>query len=81
MIKNEQGQVAIAYFQPMPQTVKVGGTVYNFIIKFAVSMAWVNEEHVYDILRIIKECCGGSVHTPYRYATQGQVNVWSGLGR
>jgi hypothetical protein len=81
MIKNEYGQIAIAYFQPMPQTVKVRNIVYNFIIKHAVSMAWVNGEHVNDILRITKICCGGNSVTVYRYATQGQVNVWSGLGR
>jgi hypothetical protein len=81
MIKNEYGQIAIAYFQPMPQTVKVRNIVYNFIIKHAVSMAWVNEEHVIGVLKITRTCCGGNVSYPYRYATQGQVNVWSGLGR
>ena len=81
MVKNEQGQIAIAYYQPIPETVQIGDSIYSFIIQRAVSMAWINEEHVADILRITKTCCGGSKHNIYRYATDSQVNVWSGKGR
>lgn len=81
MIKNEQGQIAMAYYQPIPQAVKVGDVTYYFVTQRAVSLAWINEEHVADILRITKRCCGGNVHIAYHYATQGEVNVWSNTGR
>lgn len=81
MIKNEQGQIAVVYHQPIPQVVMVNGTRYFFDVKRAVSLAWVNEEHIGNILSITKTCCGGNVHTVYRYATPSQVNVWSNTGR
>lgn len=81
MIRNEQGQIAIAYRQPIPHVVKVNGTNYLFDVKSAVSMAWINEGDVEEILRIIKVCCGGNKTNTYHHATDGQVNVWSGKGR
>lgn len=81
MIENANGQVAVVYYQPIPQYVKVDGVTYFFDVKRAVSLAWVNKEHLGNILSIIKTCCGGNKHTVYHYATQSQVNVWSGTGR
>ena len=81
MLKNEQGQAAVAYYQPMPQKIRIGTAIYDFVVKRAVSMAWVNEEHIDAILRITKTCCGGNVHTVFRYATDGQVIVWMNTGR
>jgi hypothetical protein len=81
MIKNEQGQVALVYRQPIPRHVEVGGVVYFFDVKRAVSLAWVNEEHLGKILSLTKVCCGGNVRNLYNYATPSQVNVWSGKGR
>ena len=81
MIKNEQGQIAISYYQPIDRVVMVGETRYVFITKRAVSLAWVNEEDVEKILAITKSCCGGRIRAVYRYATPSQVNVWSGTGR
>lgn len=81
MIRNEQNQVAIAYRQPIPHIVKVNGTTYVFDVKRAVSMAWINDEHVADILKITRRCCGGHMNPAYHEASQGQVNIWSGLER
>lgn len=81
MIKNEQGQIALVYYQPIPHRIRVGETLYDFVIKRGVALAWVNEGHVPNILGITKTCCGGTTRAVFHYATQGQVNVWSGTGR
>lgn len=81
MIENEDGQVALAYYQPVPQVIMVGSTRYFFDTKRAVSLAWVNKEHVPNILGITKSCCGGRKTPAFRYATQSQVNVWLNIGR
>jgi len=81
MRTNEQGQIALVYHQPIPHFVKVNGVTYFFDVKRTVSMAWVNEEHVADVLSITKVCCGGSKHAVYRYASDSQVNVWMNIGR
>jgi len=81
MRKNDQGQIALVYYQPMPQVIRVGTTTYFFDVKRAVSLAWVNEEHVPNILGITKSCCNNQKKTVFRYATDSQVNVWLNIGR
>ena len=81
MIKNEQGQTALVYYQPIDRVIMAGDIRYVFVTKRAVSLAWVNEEHIGQILSITKTCCGGNVKAVYHYATPSQVNVWSGTGR
>lgn len=80
MIKNDAGQIALLYFQTVPQTIKINKDyTYVFQVKFNVCMAWVNEEHVPYILGITKVCCGGNKSHPFRYANEMQVRVWSGI--
>lgn len=81
MIKNAQGQIAVAYYQPVPKAIQVGNVRYIFDVKRAVSLAWVNEEHLNQILSVTKTCCGGNKNVVCRPATPSQVNVWSGTGR
>lgn len=76
-IRNEAGQVALAYFQPSPKMVTVGKTSYVFTPQFAVSLAWVDEKDVAALLAMKKECCGGSENPMFRYATDGQVRTWT----
>jgi hypothetical protein len=81
VIKNEQGQIAIVNVQPIPYTIKVGEVTYQFIIKNGIALAWVNEEHTGKIFEVTRICCNGNIRHIFRYATQSQVNVWSGTGR
>ena len=76
-IHNEANQVAIAYYQPSPKMVTVGKKGIVFVAQHAVSMAWVDEEDVAAILAMKKVCCGGSESPMFRYATEGQVRVWT----
>lgn len=81
MIGNEQGQIAVVNYQPSPYTVQVGSTIYRFYVRNGVALEWVNEEHLSKVFSVTKTCCGGNVKHIFRYATQSQVNVWSGTGR
>jgi hypothetical protein len=76
-IRNGQNQVAIAHYQPSPKMVTVGKKGIVFVAQHAVSMAWVDEEDVAAILAMKKTCCGGSQNPMFRYATEGQVRVWT----
>ena len=79
MIKNDAGLVAMRYFQLVPQRIKVGGESYYFDVRACVCMCWVKEEHVEEILRIVKTCCGGNKHRSYRFANEMEVRRWTGV--
>jgi hypothetical protein len=81
MIKNELGQTAMVYRQPIPNRIKVGDKIYDFVIKRGIALAWVDEEDIGQIMSVTKSCCGGNKRAAYAFASQGQINVWSGTGR
>lgn len=74
------GKVAVKYFQQVPQKVKVGSVVYRFDVKMNICMAWVDKEHVQQVLNITKVCCGGNKTKPYRLANELDVKRWMGEG-
>lgn len=67
---------ALTYFQPIPQTIKIGEKVYNFVVKYGICLAYIDEEDVSRVLNITKQCCGGKLSHPYREATPNQIKVW-----
>jgi len=77
MVKNETGQIAIKHRRQTPKRVEVGKTVYIFTPKFNVSLAWINPEHVDQVLRIKRDCCGNGSRPIFTYAHQGDVNRWT----
>ncbi len=83
MIKNENGDVAVTYFQEINKQVRVGdGTRYAWSVKRNVSLAWVNPEHVDHILSKTRNCCGGGGRKKgvFRLSSQQEVNLWTGVG-
>lgn len=80
MITNDQGWVALTYYQPMPKQIEVGNTTYLFDVKAAISMAWIRPEHVDTVLEIRKQCCGGSKQRVFRYANEDAVRIWTNGG-
>lgn len=77
---NDQGQIAVAYYQPIPHIVGVGKTEYSFVVKRSVSMAWINPKDIDKIFSIRKNCsCSGGSNPVYRYASDSQVRVWTGV--
>ncbi len=83
VIKNEQGEVAIAYYQPAEAYVDgsrvPSGRGYAFRTERAVCMAWVDPRDVAEILSITKVCsaCGNKSRKLFAYATPGQVSIWA----
>lgn len=76
----QDGNVAITYFQEVPQQVKIGDTTYRFAVHANICMAWVKKEHVQAVLNITRTCCGGNKRHPYREANETQVRRWTNRG-
>lgn len=75
-VTNEQGQVAVRYYQPIPKLVELGnGHSYYFDVKFSVSMAWVDAEDVQTLFNTLGGCCGGQRQV-FFHASQDNVNFW-----
>lgn len=77
LIKNEAGQIAIRYFQPAQVLTKQApsGKQYFFDVKAGVSMAWVDETDVQNLLARRGGCCN-SQRQKYDYANQAAVDLW-----
>jgi hypothetical protein len=82
-ITNEQGQVALRYYQDTGPILVQGtpsGTEYTFICH-VVSMAWVEPEDVDHLLARRKTCCGGSKRQIFDYAHPNAIAAWRNGGR
>lgn len=78
MIENavyKDGKVAVRYYQPIPKVVKVNGEQYYFDVRFAVSVALVDEKNVPQLLSTMGGCCGGKRYV-FSLCTQEAFNVW-----
>lgn len=72
MIHDENGNVALVYYQPVPGL--YGG--YYFDVKHGISLSWVPEAVVNGLLAIRGGCCGSQRQVIFP-ANQEHVNVWS----
>lgn len=80
MVKNDRGDVALVYYQTIPQHVRVNKHDYIFTVRRNICLAWVKESDVDAILAITKKCgCGsGPKRGVYRYASEQEERIWSG---
>jgi hypothetical protein len=78
-VVNENGQVAVKYYQPVPQVIKVNGRTYVFSVNKSLSIAWVEPEDVNAILNITKVCCGGQRNKVFRLEHETHVKRWLNL--
>lgn len=78
MITNDAGQIAIRYYQPAQVVVKrtPSGKQYFFDVKRGVSMAWIDQSDVDDILTRRGGCCNKRRQL-YAYANQEAVDLWA----
>jgi len=78
VIVNEAGQIAIRYYQPAQVLTKQtpSGSQYFFDVKAGVSMAWVEEGDVSNLLARRGGCCNKK-RKLYDYANQAAVDLWS----
>lgn len=89
MIKNDNGDIALKYFQPV-QTFIDGSTLpskiqgYVFTVQANISLCWVKESDLQNMLnRKRRGCasggCGG--HAPaFMYANDNDVRQWTNKG-
>ena len=81
-ISDENGNIAIKYYQTIPKIVKVGGSEYLFQVRANICMAWIPEEYGNIILAKTKVCCGGNKRKVFRLANENDVRRWTvGGGR
>lgn len=80
MITNEQGQVAIKYYQTIPHVLQVGGKEYAFVVRARLCISWIPQEYANTVLAIKKRCCGNNSKSVYSYATEQMVNIWTNGG-
>ena len=75
-VVNDSGQVAVKYFQPISQTLKVNGRTYIFRVMKSLSIAWIEPQDVEAVLNIVKVCCGNTSRKVYRLEHKTHVKRW-----
>lgn len=75
MITNEQGQVALVYYQPIPKVITVGEVVVAFDCQYGISLAFVSPELVDSLLGLKAGCCGSKQQAIFE-ASQVQYSHW-----
>ena len=76
----QDGKVAIKYYQTIPHVVGVSGVGYAFVVHANICLGWVNEEHANTVLSLTRQCCGGSRKHTYFYANESDVRRWTNRG-
>lgn len=74
-VYNESGKVVLRYYQPSPKLIKVGGQDVYFDAQHAISLAFVDEALVPQMLAYKGGCCGKSQQVIF-LATQTQYQHW-----
>ena len=75
-VVNDFGKVAVKYFQPLNNDLKVNGKTYSFKVKKSISIAWIEPEDVDAVLNVVKECCGGNRMRVYKLEHETHVRRW-----
>jgi len=82
MITNDNGEVAVKYYQTIPKKIHIAGTTYVFSVRNNISLCWIQEEHVSTVLSMTKTCCGGSKKSGiFRIATETDLRRHTYGGR
>lgn len=76
-----EGHTALKYYQSNPKYIMLGdGTEYVFSPRANISLAWVLDEHVDQLLTKKKNCCGGSKKPMFFLANESDVRRWTNGG-
>lgn len=78
MIRNQDGLVALRHFTSNPATIKMEAdkTLYSFVPRLSVSLAWVRPEHVPTLLQTQAKICCGKQANKFRFANSMDVSLW-----
>lgn len=74
----ESETVPLSYYQCVQKLIKVRDTQYVFTIRYNISLAYVEPEHVDAILNIRGGCCGNKKSGVFRRATDQEIRIWNG---
>lgn len=72
---NSEGKVAIRYFQPTPKMVRIGAELIYFDCQHGISMAFVRENLVPQLIAFRGGCCGQKQQVMFE-ATEVQYSHW-----
>ena len=74
---NRDGLIALQHYNSNAKSVPMSdGTVYSFTPQHNVSLAWIQEKHVPEMLnKRAKICCGKTKPLCFP-ASQVNVNIW-----
>lgn len=75
MFKNPDGKVVVIYYQPMPKRVQVNSNDIYFDCQHGLSLAFVDEGLVDQLLAFRGGCCGGKRQVIY-LASETQYKHW-----
>ena len=81
MIKDNNGNIAVTYYQNTNKKLRIGNEFYIFVVKRNVNLAWVKPEHLDFVLATTRVCCGGSRKAVFRPSTEQEVRIWNGAER
>lgn len=79
MVKRKSDElVAIRHYNSNGATVRMAedGTVYSWVPRSAVSLAWVQEKHVGALLAVQAKICCGKKANKFQLANEMSVSVW-----
>ena len=74
----ENDPVPIVYYQCVRKLITVRDAQYVFMIRYNISLSYVEPEHVDAILSIKGGCCGGQRAGVFRRASDQELRLWSG---
>ena len=80
MITNENGDVAVCYYQTTPKVIRVNENEYAFVVQANNCLSWIQKQDVVAMLKITKVCCGGSKKKVCRLASDADVRRWTNRG-
>lgn len=76
-----QGNVALRYRQDTSKLIRLGdGTEYLFRTLANACIAWVQPQHVEQVLAMTHQCCGGNRNVMFKKTNALTVYRWLGLG-
>ncbi len=68
----------LVYYQCVQKLVTIRKKQYVFMIKYNISLAYIEPEHVDSILNMRGGCCGNNKRGIFRMASDQEIRIWNG---
>lgn len=77
---NDKNQTAVVYFMPIQKLITLpNGHQIVFKVDRSISLAWVSDEDLAQVLDVRGGCCGNTLNHIVKYASPSDVRLWSHL--